>query len=226
MASFTVKILERQWLSSEILELCCEKPFNFLPGQYVFVEYAGQKYPFSIASAPCESHLRFHMQHSQRRPMQAQLWQHIAEDSRLNLSSPLGQAYLRQDSNRPLLFIAGGSGFAPISSMIHTLARQHSERPIYLYWGVEQYSFFYDLKTLPQWQNTLAHFKSTLVLSHEEMKGTRHGLVHRIVLEDQLPLESFDIYIAGPFALSKTAQLDFNTHYNQSLQIYSDALTE
>ncbi len=225
MPSFQVKILQPHWLSSEILELSCEKPFDYLPGQYIFIEHQGQRHPFSIASAPFESTLRFHMQHSERRPMQENVWHLIKQGEMLTLSQPTGDAYLRSDSTRPLLFIAGGSGFAPIASMINALANQHSPRIIHLYWGAEQHQFLYDLKRLEQWQSELPHFKWTPVLSHDLESETRHGLVHQAVLEDQLALPDFDIYIAGPFALSKTAHADFSKQFGPGLKMYSDALT-
>ena len=226
--TFEVKILQRHWLSSEIMELTCEKPFDFLAGQYTFVEYEGEHYPFSIASAPFEPHLCFHMQHSERRPMQDKLWQQVKNGSVLTLQPPQGQAYLRMDSQRPLLFIAGGSGFAPIHSMISSLVQKQSQRPIRLYWGVQNHSFIYDLISLQKWQAQLHDFKFTLVLSDAliDPQGIeRRGLVHHTVLEDQLNLKEYDIYIAGPFVLSKIAQSDFTKKHGSDLKIYSDALS-
>ncbi|MCX7122265.1 MAG: hypothetical protein NTV32_01045 [Gammaproteobacteria bacterium] len=216
LPSFQVTLLDRRSLSSEIMELTCEKPFDFLAGQYVFIEYEGERHPFSIASAPFETALRFHMQHSERRPMKESLWELIKNAKTLKLSAPMGEAYLRENSDRPLLFIAGGSGFAPIHSMINQLAHAHSPRTIRLYWGAESHDFIYDLQSLKTWQAQLPDFKWTLVIA---------GLVHQAVLEDQLKLEEFDVYIAGPFALSKTAASDFSKHYSSTLTIYSDALS-
>ncbi len=226
--SFQVKILQRHWLSTEIMELTCEKPFDFLAGQYTFIEHEGERHPFSIASAPFETTLRFQMQHSERRPMQESLWQQVKNGEFLSLTPPQGEAYLRLDSPRPLLLIAGGSGFSPIHSIISTLAHHQSQRPIRLYWGVQNHSFIYDLKSLQQWQTQLPDFKWTLVLSEPTINPQgieRKGLVHHAVLEDQLPLKDYDIYIAGPFALSQVAQADFARHCGASLKIYSDALT-
>ena len=223
-APFEVKILQRHWLSTEIMELTCEKPFDFLAGQYVFIEHEGERHPFSIASAPSEATLRFHMQHSERRPMQESLWQSVKNGATLSLSAPEGQAYLREDSMRPLLFIAGGSGFAPIHSMISHLIQKQSKRPIRLYWGVQNHSFIYDLKSLQNWQTQWPDFKWTLVLSDDPAGEERSGLVHQAVLEDQLNLKDYDIYIAGPFALTKIAHADFTEKHGSDLKIYSDAL--
>jgi NAD(P)H-flavin reductase len=225
-SSFSVKILDRQWLSKEIMALSCEKPFDFKAGQYCFIEHEGQRHPFSIASAPFEHHLCFHLQHSERRPMQPALWQLIQHGQTLNLSQAEGHAYLREDSARPLLFIAGGSGFAPIHSIIKQLLHNQSTRPLRLYWGVQNISFIYDLKSLDLWQSQFADFQFTLVLEKDSSATARHGLVHQAVLKDQLPLHDFDIYIAGPFVLSQVAQSEFIQHFGTELKIYSDALTQ
>ena len=212
---FQVKMVGRQQLSSEIMELTCEKPFDFLAGQYLFIEHEGERHPFSIASAPFEPVLRFHMQHSARRPMQESLWQLITEGLTLTLSAPAGDAYLREDSTRPLLFIAGGSGYAPIHSMLSQLVHQHSRRSISLYWGAESQDLIYDLNTIRNWQLEFSDFHCTQVIG---------GKVHQTVLVDLPHLDTFDIYIAGPFALSKAAAADFAQEYGLNLKIYSDAL--
>ncbi len=217
--------MQHRPLSPEILEITLPKPWDFLPGQYVLIEHEGQSYPFSIASAPFESVLRFHVQHSARRPMDASLWQRLQENHPLTLSLPQGQAYLREDSKRPLLFIAGGSGFAPIHSMLATLAWQGSTRSIRLYWGVQEPDFLYALDEIKAWQTHLKNFQWIPVLSQPSPSWTgRTGLVHQAVLEDALDLTQYDIYLAGPFALSKTAQLDFTARYGPNLHLYSDAL--
>lgn len=225
MSGFKVKALSRHPLSSEILELCLEKPFDFLAGQYLFVHFENSLYPFSIASSPQDSSLCLHIQNSPAHPLPPSLWAHLNTHAQFHISAPEGQAYLRPHSKRPLLFVAGGSGFAPIHSMIQILTQEKSQRTIQLYWGVREPSLLYHLDHIADWQKTLAHFSYTPIISNRapQWQG-RRGWVHEAVLADHPHLSSFDIYIAGPFALTEAAVRDWTPTQTAALQIYSDAL--
>lgn len=219
------KILERVRLSNEILRLRLEKPFDFLAGQYLFIHFENTSHPYSIASSPDKPFLELHIQHCDRHPLGAAFWQHLQTSLTLSISGPEGNAYLRLESPRNLLFIAGGSGFAPIHSMIDCLMAQQIQKKIRLYWGLRDIHLLYDRPSIEHWQSFFKDFEWVTVLSEAQPNSKeRRGWVHQAVLEDGLILCDYDIYIAGPFSLSHTAVQDFNAQQHADLTIYSDAI--
>ncbi len=219
------KILGRACLSDEILALRLEKPFDFLAGQYLFIHFENTNHPYSIASSPDKPFLELHIQHCDRHPLGTAFWQHLQTSPSLLISGPEGSAYLRLDSPRDLLFIAGGSGFAPIHSMIDCLMAEKIQKKIRLYWGLRDIRLRYDLPSIEGWHSFFKDFAWTPVLSEAQQDWTgRQGLVHQAVLDDGLILSEYDIYIAGPFPLSHAALCDFSAQQAADLTIYSDAL--
>ncbi len=224
MSFFTVNCLNRTQISSDILALTLEKPFDFQAGQYLCIQHGDKSHPYSIASTPGTSTLTLHIQHSERRPLSSAFWRYLNETPTLRISEPLGEAYLRTKSRRPLIFIAGGSGFAPISSMIDSLAQARSQREIYLYWGVQHEQLLYDQERVSQWKTHLTHFHFIPVIFEPKAAGLyKTGFVHEAVLADHPDLKKFDIYIAGPFALTHRATADFYKKHGTDLTVYSDA---
>lgn len=220
-----IPVLERKCLSAEILLLRLEKPFDFLAGQYLFIHFENTSHPYSIASSPDKPFLELHIQHCDRHPLGPAFWQHLHTSPSLLISRPAGNAYLRLDSPRDLLFIAGGSGFAPIHSMIDCLMAEKIQKKICLYWGLRDIHLLYDHPSIEYWHRFFKHFEWVPVLSEAEKDWSgRTGLVHHAVLDDGLVLNEYDIYIAGPFPLSHAALRDFSAQQAADLTIYSDAL--
>ncbi len=193
------------------------EPFEFLPGQYVDILLSrGRRRSFSMANPPHESGtLELHVRRVPGGDFTARVFERLKERELLRIEGPLGQFYLREDSPRPMLMIAGGTGFAPIKSMLRHWfeASPHADgRPIHLYWGVRAARDLYDAAQVEAWTRDHPSFRFTAVLSDpgpRDDAGWRRGLVHRAVLEDYRDLSGYDVYVCGPPPLIEAAREDF-----------------
>jgi CDP-4-dehydro-6-deoxyglucose reductase len=115
------------------------------------------------------------------------------------VEAPLGGFYLREDSMRPIIMMAGGTGFAPLKGIIEHTFHIGSKRPIHLFWGARASRDIY-LSDLPaKWAREHDNFQFTPVLSEPESDWTgRTGWVHEAVLEDYANMSMFELYMSGP----------------------------
>lgn len=204
-----VKILERRTLNCEIQQLILEKPWDFQAGQYTSIVFQDKLFYYSIANSPFEATLELDIQNSPIHPLDSEFAKFLRQAESLQLNSPAGEAFLRRNDS-PVILIAGGSGIAPMKSIAKTIA---GTREVHLYWGVRDRGCFFDLDSL----NYIP------VLSEEHVPNMRFGLVHEAVLADFNSLAGFDIYLAGPFAMSFAARDAFIKKGARLDQLYSDA---
>lgn len=188
------------------------EPFRFLPGQYVDILLAdGGRRSFSLANPPHESDLlELHVRRVAGGRFTNHVFEHMKERALLRLEGPLGHFYWREDSSRPVIMVAGGTGYAPIKSMLHHVYRQPRQRDIRFYWGVRGLADLYDrgLEHRKEWGG----FRFAAVLSEPaptDAWAGRRGLVHEAVLEDHPDLSAYDVYVAGPPAMVEAARRDF-----------------
>ncbi|MDO8954737.1 MAG: hypothetical protein Q7V63_07805 [Gammaproteobacteria bacterium] len=148
----------------------------------------------------------------------------IEASTELEVNAPLGGAYLRQHSSRPILLIAGGTGIAPHKSLIEFLVQHNTKREIYLYWGARQPDLLYLHDQFLMLSKSLKNFHYIPVISgvNDAWHG-RKGLVHQIALEDFADMSAFDIYICGPFEMCFIAREDFAKQKADREHMYSDA---
>lgn len=201
-----VRVIERSQLSHDVVGLVVQlphgaEPFRYLPGQYVdFLLPDGRRRSFSIANAPSPADtLEFHL-----RVTPGGTFAHYAQDSMperaiLRIEGPLGAFYLRENSARPVVMMAGGTGFAPIKAMLEQQFRAGLTRPIHLFWGARSRRdlYLHDLAT--DWARQHARLRYTPVLSEPDADWTgERGLVHKAVLRAHPDLTGHEIYMAGP----------------------------
>lgn len=203
------------------MQLIIEKPWDFIAGQYTAVLFENKAYPFSIASSPLADVLELHIQNSPIRPLDENFAGFLAQTSELELAAPQGKAILHSTS-RPLILVAGGSGFAPMKSLIETVQIQQEERKISLYWGVRHPQCFYLPNLIETWSEN-SNFTFVPVVSEEHDAYYRYGLVHEAVLQDFESLKGFDIYLAGPFPMSYAARESFLAKGAEQAHLFSDA---
>ncbi|MPN23613.1 Na(+)-translocating NADH-quinone reductase subunit F [bioreactor metagenome] len=120
--------------------------------------------------------------------------------------------FLREDSARPILLIAGGTGFAPVKAIVEHALAEESQRPMTIYWGGRRREDLY-LNTLGEgWMRTHAHIRYTPVLSEsaqdDEWTG-RTGLVHLAAMQDIPDLSAHQVYVCGAPAMVAAARRDF-----------------
>ncbi len=192
-------------LSHDVLRMYLKLPesqrLQFLAGQYLdFILANGHKRAFSIANAPHDDQfIELHIRRVPGGEFTDYVFEQLKEKAILRIEAPLGSFYLREQSDRPLILMGGGTGFAPLKGMIEHAFHIGVERPMYLYWGVRARRDLY-LPELPQrWAAEHPGFSYTPVLSEPDPDwGGRAGWVHDAVCEDHPDLSGFDLYMSGP----------------------------
>ena len=202
-----------------------EQAVDFLPGQYLnFVMSDEDKRPFSIASTPGDEFIELQIGAFGADSYPMQVIERLKNSTSVNIEIPLGTAQLRLESERPLLLLAGGTGFSYIKSMFEYLANQGSTRPIIVYWGLRDTSASYELEKTQQTINRLANASFIPVIENPtpQWQG-KSGLVHEVVMQDIMSLEPYDIYLAGRFDMVGRIRQDFVEQGALIEHMYADA---
>jgi CDP-4-dehydro-6-deoxyglucose reductase len=200
-----VRLLERWMLSHDVVGLSVQlphgEPFRYLPGQYVDFLFAdGRRRSFSIANAPTPANtLEFHLRVTPHGWFAHYAQDQIAPRAILRLEGPLGALYLREDSPRPAVMMAGGTGFAPLKAMLEQQLRDGLSRPLHLFWGARSRRDLYLHALAQDWARQHPQLRYTPVLSEPDADwdGER-GLVHEAVLRAHPHLAGHEAYLAGP----------------------------
>jgi CDP-4-dehydro-6-deoxyglucose reductase len=196
------------------LKLPATERLQFLAGQYIdFLLKDGRRRSFSLAAPPHDDALlELHIRHVPGGFFTNALFNDYKGREILRLEGPFGSFYLRETSDKPIIFVAGGTGFAPIKAMIeHSLHHDH-RRPMVLYWGVRAKRDLY-LPELPgRWQQQSRNLTFIPVLS-EPAPGDhwpgRTGFVHQAVLDDFADLSGYQVYACGGPAMVDAARESF-----------------
>lgn len=196
------------------IKLPASEPFRFLAGQYVdFLLAGGKRRSFSIANAPhAGGLLEFHIRLVPGGEFTTHVFEKMKEKDILRLEGPLGGFFLREDDTRPIILLGGGTGFAPLKSIVEHAIHIGFDRPITLYWGSRDRAGLYLAELAASWQSQLPGFKFVPVLSDsptEEGWPGRRGLVHQAVLEDMADLSGYRVYACGAPIMIEAARRDF-----------------
>lgn len=199
------------------LRLPAVEQFSFLAGQYIDIMLpGGRRRSFSLACPPHDARLlELHVRKVRGGEFTEQLFEGMRERTLLRVEGPLGHLYFREESERPSILIAGGTGYAPLRAMTRHLLEREDRRSLHLYWGACARVDLYEEAMLREWSQRHAGFRFTPVLSepHPEDRWTgRTGMVHAAVLEDQTDLGQFDVYAAGPPAMIEAIRAEFPRH--------------
>jgi NAD(P)H-flavin reductase/ferredoxin len=203
-------------------------PLRFYAGQYLNVILPdGERRSFSFATAP---HQGRDIELQIRRIADGRYTSHVFDamkaGDRVEFEGPLGSFFLREDSDKPLIFVAGATGFAPVKSMLEHAFRIGMKRRMYLYWGVRSLADLYMADLPAQWAREHANFTFVPVLSapapEDDWKG-RTGLVHEAILEDFPDLAGHQIYACGSVAMVEAAHPAFRARGMTQDDCFSDA---
>lgn len=215
--NLAVRVERVEPLSHDVVALHLRLPrgrrLAFRPGQYVDVLLKdGRRRSFSIASPPSsEDTLALHLRRVPGGQFTGRVFSGLMPRSILRIEGPLGSFYLRE-SGRPILMMAGGTGFAPLKSMIEDAFERGLGRPLHLYWGARARRDLY-LPALPErWAANCADFRYTPVLSDPHPRDGwqgRTGWVHEALAADHPDLRGFDVYMSGPPPMIDAAKTDF-----------------
>jgi CDP-4-dehydro-6-deoxyglucose reductase len=217
-------------LNQDVIRLYLKLPeserLQFLAGQYLNIILPdGSKRAFSIANAPQDdAYIELHIRHVAGGTFTDQLFNGMEEKTILRIEAPLGSYYLREDSERPIILMGGGTGFAPIKGIIEHAFKIGIKRPMHLYWGVRSQQDLY-LPELPnQWANGRNNFHYTPVLSEPgaDWAGAC-GWVHEQIVADYPDLSAYEIYMSGPPPMIEAGKQAFLSHGLCAENLYSDA---
>ena len=216
------------------LLLIPEQAINYQAGQYLQVIMGEKdKRPFSIASSPCRqqgSELELHIGSADHNPYtyevveKAQACQDQGDYS-FEIDAPCGEAWFDTANQRPLILIAGGTGFSYVRSILDHCLSQNYAQPIYIYWGARELAHLYANEELQALSLQKANLTYVPVVENadENWQGKR-GNVLQAVLADFSSLADFDIYLAGRFEMSAAARELFCQQRDAKVeQLHSDA---
>lgn len=187
-----------------------------MAGQYVEVLLPdGQRRNYSIGTAPDPeglTHIELHVRHVDGGRFTDHVFSDMQERDLLRFEGPYGTFFIRDDSEKPVVLLASGTGFAPIKAMIEHALRKGSTRPMTLYWGGRTRRDLYMMDLAERWASEHGHIRFVPVLSAPgpecEWSG-RTGFVHRAVVEDLPDLSAHQVYACGAPVVVDAAKSEF-----------------
>jgi CDP-4-dehydro-6-deoxyglucose reductase len=207
-------------------------PIEFYAGQYINILLEdGAKRSFSFATAPQPSgemrdRIELHIRLVPGGRFTTQVFESMKPGDRVRFEGPLGSFFLREGADKPIVFVAGSTGFAPVKSMLEYAFSRGLRRPMLLYWGVKRPADLY-LAALPeQWAREHANFKFVPVVSEPRPSDAWHGrvgLVHEAILADFPSLAGYQVYACGSVAMVEAAHPAFRARGLAQDDCFSDA---
>jgi CDP-4-dehydro-6-deoxyglucose reductase len=235
-----VRVDQLNLLAPDVMQVFLQLPqndaFDFIPGQYVdFLLKDGHRRSYSLANAPftktadqqpeatpqdagavpLKRHIELHVRHMPGGIFTDQVFGLLKHKDILRIEGPLGGFYLHA-SDKPIVFLASGTGFAPIKSMLQSIVASHDEslkaRDLHLYWGGRDLFDLYQNDWVIEMQKKLPRLRYTPVLSEPHAASLwrgRAGFVHLAVLEDYPDLSRHQVYACGSPIVVESAKSDF-----------------
>lgn len=206
-------------------------PLPFRAGQYInIILDDGAKRSFSFATSPHEAsgegEIELHVRRIEGGRFTTQVFSALKVGDRLNFEGPLGAFTLREDGGKPIIFVAGSTGFAPVKSMLEHAFWVGLTRPMILYWGVRRPADMYLTDLVETWQREHSNFKFIPVVSDavpEDQWTGRTGLVHEAILEDFPDLSRHQVYACGSVGMVAAATPAFIGRGISADDCFSDA---
>ncbi|MEE9446914.1 MAG: CDP-6-deoxy-delta-3,4-glucoseen reductase [Arenicellales bacterium] len=203
------RLREKNLLAEDVVQLFLSTPkaqnFDYLPGQYLNILLKnGKERSFSIANTPKdadENGLELHIRVVPDGHYSPQVKNSLNVKDILRIQGPFGTFFLRKDEQRPIIMVAGGTGFAPIKALIEDARSAGLEQPIHLYWGARDEADLYLHDLAKQWTKDIPQFNYIPVLSNAADKTTwqgETGFVHEAVPAQHADLSAYTLYTAGP----------------------------
>lgn len=213
------------------LKLPAGERLQFLAGQYIEILLKdGKRRAYSLANPPHDdAFLQLHIRHVPGGLFTDHVFKEMKEKAILRFEGPRGSFFLREDSDKPIILVASGTGFAPIKSIVeHALHNRH-QRPMTLYWGARTPADLYMAELPRQWAAQNAHVQFVPVISEPQAGDGwtgRTGFVHQAVLDDCADLSAHQVYACGAPPMVAAAKETFTQQRGlPEDEFYSDAFT-
>ncbi len=217
------------------LQLPASERLQYLPGQYVeIIMKDGRRRSYSMAGAPeTADQIELHIRHTPGGAFSDHVFgagaTQMKERDILRFEGPFGSFFLRDDSVRPIVLVASGTGFAPIKAIIEHALLKALDLPMTLYWGGRRPHDLYQDEIARGWESALPSFRYIPVVSDalaEDAWSGRTGFVHRAVMDDFADLSAHQVYACGAPVMVDAARRDFiGTCGLPEDEFYSDAFT-
>jgi CDP-4-dehydro-6-deoxyglucose reductase len=213
------------------LQLPASERLQYRAGQYIeIILKDGKRRSYSLANAPHQGeHITLHIRHLPGGVFTDHVFNTMKEREILRFEGPLGTFFLREDSNKPMVLLASGTGFAPIKAIVEQAMHDNSKRPMTLYWGGRRPRDLYMHALCEEWARTIPHFTYVPVISNaipeDDWQG-RTGFVHRAVIDDLSDLSQYQVYACGAPIMVDAAKADFTALCTlPAEEFYADAFT-
>ena len=225
-----VEALER--MSHDVMLVKLKLPesqrMQYLAGQYIeFLLRDGRRRAFSIANAPHDDEfLTLHIREVPGGYFTHYVFHDLKERAMLRIEGPHGGFYLREESDRPIIMMAGGTGFGPCKAMIEHAIETGLQRPIELYWGVRSREDLYMGELAEQWTKDHDWIRYIPVLSEpkaEDNWSGETGWVHEVVAREHPNLSGYDVYLCGPPPMIEAGKKAFLARGLPADRLYFDS---
>ena len=228
------RVAKKEQLSHDVIALHLQLPaserLQFKAGQYIeFILKDGKRRAFSIANAPHDSDfLQLHIRVIAGGVFSEYVEKELQEKAILRLEAPFGSFFLREDSQKPMVMVAGGTGFAPVKGIIEHMLHNNINREIVLYRGARELRDLYMHDLCEKWAALMPNITYIPVLSEaaddDNWQG-RTGLVHQAVLDDISDLSAHQAYVCGAPGMCEVAHNSFVAQGLDAEEFFSDAFT-
>ena len=208
-------------LSHDVMRMTLQLPanevFRYHAGQYVeFILRDGARRSYSMANAPhtqqAVTGIELHLRHMPGGKFTDQVFSTLKEKDIVRIEGPFGSFYLRETSNKPMVLLASGTGFAPIKALIEHMQFKSIERPAVLYWGGRRPADLYLSDWVEARCREMPHLRYVPVVSDalpEDHWQGRTGFVHQAVLQDLPDLSGHQVYACGAPIVVDSARADY-----------------
>jgi len=228
------RVAKKEQLTHDVIGLHLQLPaserLQFKAGQYIeFILKDGKRRAFSIANAPHDSDfLQLHIRVIAGGVFSEYVEKDLQEKAILRLEAPFGSFFLREDSQKPIIFVAGGTGFSPVKGIIEHILHNNIKRDILLYRGARELRDLYMHDLCEKWAALMPNITYIPVLSEaadsDSWQG-RAGLVHQAVLDDISDLSAYQAYVCGAPGMCEVAHQSFLQQGLDAEEFFSDAFT-
>lgn len=216
------RAMELQPLADDVMQIMLQlppsEPFRYYAGQYVeFILKDGSRRSYSMANAPRDSNLvELHIRHMPGGVFTDHVFGAGATQMKareiIRVEGPFGSFFLRDEIDKPIVFLASGTGFAPIQAIIEQMIENKDTRPCVLYWGGRRPKDLYFSEKAKQWEQDLPNFRYVPVVSEalpEDNWTGRTGFVHQAVMQDIGDMSEYQVYACGAPIMVESAKHDF-----------------
>lgn len=233
-----VRVLSLEKKSDDVMVVKLQLPANdvmqFHAGQYVdFLLRDGDRRSYSMANAPHtlvagSPAIELHIRHMPGGKFTDHVFGAMKEKEIQRIEGPQGSFYLREDSNKPIVLLASGTGFAPIKAMLEHMQHKGITRPTRLYWGGRRPGDLYLHDWVQAQLAAMPHVTYIPVVSDalpQDAWTGRTGFVHLAVLQDTPNLSGYEVYACGAPIVVDSARADYTQAGLSNDDFYADAFT-